>query len=124
MTTNNLLLTKKETQRKLPRYIYTPLRISLSLSFLVTLLSIIFFTQIQPEIPLFYSLPRSSQQLVHKAWIFFFPAFSFFISLLHFSVVTFSQHLKNRLKKLFFWTTVIMQLILFLVFIRVIYIIQ
>lgn len=124
MQTINILHSDEKKKRRFPAFIYVPLRISLSISLLIILLSIIFYPQLQPEIPLFYSLPRSSQQLAHKLWIFFFPLLSIFITVSHFFMISVNSQIKNRLKKLFSWTTVILQILLFLIFIRIIYIIH
>lgn len=79
---------------------------------------------LQPQIPLFYSLPRPIQHLVSKEWLFLLPSISFMISFLHLSIAQLSQKRNLLLLKIFAWTTTGIQIILLLALLRIIIIVK
>jgi hypothetical protein len=121
---NNIILTNKEKKiGNVPDFIRKPFRISLFFSLLIILITLIMFMSLQPEIPIFYSLPKSSQQLADRVYIFLFPIISLMITTSHFSLLMLSKNMERRLKKMFAWSTVILQVVLFIIFLRIILII-
>ena len=70
------------------------------------------YFRLQPQVPLFYSLARPSQHLVHKNWLFVFPAISLAINVVHFSLLGLLRKIDRLLLKLFVWATVGTQLLL------------
>jgi hypothetical protein len=89
----------------------------------MALMTSVLYFRLQPVVPLFYSLPRESQHLVAKEWLFIFPAISMFITILHGSILTTSQNSEALLLRLFAWTTVSIQIVLFLALLRIVLII-
>jgi hypothetical protein len=87
------------------------------------LVTTIFFFRIQPQVPLFYSLARTSQHLTSKNWLFLLPALSLLISFSHLIIAKIIRHNDQLLMKLFAWTTVGTQLILGLALFRILIII-
>jgi len=108
----------------LPKFAKNSFTISFVISFIVLVSTIVFFIISQPEIPLFYSLPRSDQQLVYKLWIFFIPFLSWFISIVHLLIIKLMPDLKVRAAQLFSYSTVVLQIVLLFVFLRIIIIVS
>ena len=106
-----------------PRYLSLTMMLSLLIGLIMALMTSVLYFQLQPVVPLFYSLPRESQHLVAKEWLFMFPTVSMIITILHGSILTSSRHSETLLLKLFAWTTVSVQTILFLALLRIVFII-
>lgn len=96
-----------------------PLQYSLLLTGIITLLGVIALFFIPPEIPLFYSLPLTSQQLAGQYWILLFPGLSLGITLLHIVLVGIFTAVDEEVLRLFCWLTVVLQLLLVAVLVRV-----
>ncbi|HEX9817357.1 MAG TPA: hypothetical protein VGA89_00455 [Patescibacteria group bacterium] len=94
------------------------LRTAVLLTIAMTALTGIFYSFLQPEIPLFYTLAQPREQLVHKAWIFFFPVFAWTVSLGHFILIKSMAHLAEGVRKTFSWTTLGLILITGLLLVR------
>lgn len=101
---------------------------SLPISLLISATSflgvLIFYFNLQPQVPLFYSLARKSQYLAAKGWLFLFPALSLLITLVHFSILKMIHTADPLLIKLFTWITVGMQVLLGIALLRIILIIS
>lgn len=123
MINSTIIQNKEKRVGKIPNFIRQPFRISLFFSFLIILIALIMYGSLQPEIPLFYSLPDSSQQLANKIYIFLVPIISFLITIGHFALLLLSKSMEKRLKKMFAWITVILQIIFFMIFLRIILIV-
>ena len=93
--------------------------ISLSL----TLASLVYYFQIQPVIPIFYTLPQRGEQLAMKEWLFLFPLLSTLITLVHATIILRIQAYEQVLLKLFTWITLVIQMLILLAFFRIIVII-
>ena len=104
----------------LPKNLSRPMMLSLLISCSLTLLALTSYLNIQPIIPLFYSLARSNQFLVNKEWIFLFPIFSFFITVVHLLIMKLMTNLESVVLRIFAWVTITMQIILCLAMIRII----
>ncbi|MFH2118434.1 MAG: hypothetical protein ABII10_01715 [Candidatus Paceibacterota bacterium] len=81
-------------------------RTAFLLSILLTAITGIFFSFLQPVIPLFYTLAQPEKQLVAKVWIFFFPVLAWAITLGHFSLIKIISNLDETMRQIFSWTTV------------------
>lgn len=113
----------KKFSLKIPKYIRQPFLISFLISLVAILLSLTIYFQIQPEIPLFYSLATKQQQLVNKEWLFIFPIFSMAISVFHILLLGLIRSYDRLVLQLYAWSTVLVQVILILAFIRIVWII-
>lgn len=118
------LLQKKNNFFLIPKIIKTPFLLIYLSTLISTLLTLIFYFTTQPVIPIFYSLPETSQHLAPKEWLFLFPAFSFLISLLHTILIKPILKSDKLLLLLFAWTTVVVQVVLLLALARIVYIIS
>lgn len=123
MTNTTTVIHQEKRVSKIPNFIRTPFRISLFFSLLIILITLVMYGSLQPEVPLFYSLPKSSQQLANKIYIFLIPVISLVITLGHFSLLLISKNMERRLKKMFAWITVIFQIVFFMIFLRIVLII-
>lgn len=112
------------TRFKLPRFARTPFLLSFLIGLVLALVSLIFYFRLQPVVPVFYSLPLQTQQLVVKEWIFFFPLFSLVISFLHLLIVNFFRDYSRLMLRLFSWVTLGIQVVLALSMIRIILIVS
>ena len=95
-----------------------PLQYALLLTGIITLLSVLALFFIPPEIPLFYSLPLVTQQLADQYWILLFPGLSLGITLLHIVLVGLFTAVDEAVLKLFCWLTVVLQVLLVAVLVR------
>ena len=106
----------------LPARVNQPFMVAFFISALIAIISIIGFLILQPEVPLWYSLPRLTQHLAPKVWLFLFPVISILLNVIHFSLMRFFQTYEAVLLSLFAWTTVVLQLLLGLALVRIVYI--
>ena len=101
-----------------PKYIATPIKISLFITLFLLLLTGVILTFIQPVIPLFYSLPNPNEQLVNKSWLLLLPALSFLINLIHLGLLKIFPTVDQLMVKLFAWSGLILQIILTIITLR------
>lgn len=102
----------------LPKHTLTPFRLSLAIGFILVGLASVGYWRLQPEIPIFYSLAQSNQQLAPKYWIFLFPFLSFLTTLSNFALIKRNSDLEAILVAVISWTTVAWQLMLMLTCLR------
>jgi len=100
-----------------------PLRWSLGLWLLQTILAGASLTWIQPVIPLLYSVANPQQQLVSKWWVLVFPGLSLLFLAWHFFLVKNLKNWAEIIIKLIAWSSVILQLLLTATLIRLLIII-
>lgn len=106
-----------------PTFIKTPMLLIILASLLLSLASLVYYFQIQPVIPLFYTLPQQEDHLVPKEWLFLFPLLSTCITFVHAAIILRIQAFEKVLLTLFTWTTLVIQILLLLAFFRIIFII-
>lgn len=98
--------------------------IGLLLSAISALTILVFYSDIQPEVPLFYSLTRPEEQVVAKQWLFFIPAFSAVILFLHAIWANALSREDMDSAKIFIWSTVGIIGMLLLGLMRILFIIM
>jgi hypothetical protein len=99
------------------------LKISAGLTLLDLLIVSIAYGQLQPEIPLFYSLSSPQQHLTGKEWIFLLPALSLGFNLVNLGLMRLLHSLDQFVLKLFNWATAGLQILLLMIIIRLLLII-
>lgn len=102
----------------LSKVLQKPLKFSLLLTGLITLLAVSSLFFLQPQIPIFYSLPLSSQQIASRFWILLFPGFSLSVTLLHIILIGIYHEVDEVVLILFCWLTVLLQTLLLAILIR------
>ncbi len=107
----------------LPKKVRKPIYWCFVILLILTIGSVVFYPNLQYQIPIFYSLTKSSDQLVSKKWIFLFPSLCLSIILVNTAFICLVKNLENVVVKLFAWTTFGLQIILAMIFIRLILII-
>lgn len=108
----------------LPSLLKSVLWTNLLISLLLLLIAVIFYFKSQPQIPIFYTLPRENQFLAAKEYVFIFPGLSLIMTFLHFLLLQFIKDIiEPLLLKIFGWSTICIQLILALALTRIILII-
>jgi len=105
---------------KTPNQKLTKFSLAISLSMIIGLL--IIYSQLQPTIPLFYSLPTKDASLAPKEWLAIIPGVSLLINGLHWLI---TKQLSVKLNKpiiwkLFWQMTVLIQILLAISFVRII----
>ena len=100
------------------------LQLNFLISFSLLIILLIFIWRMQPQVPLFYSLARSVQQLAQKYWLFLLPGFSLLISLLHTLIMIFFKHLDQLVLRLFARGTLLIQILLLVILLRILLIIN
>ena len=103
-----------------PKEVKLQLLVSFYITVLITLVATVHYFLSQPLLPLFYTLPLPRQALGPKEWLFFFPLFSFLITLLHMIIISVYQDLEGLVLKLFANMTAVIQVVLLLALIRVV----
>lgn len=102
-----------------PVSIKKKLAYSFYLTTLITLISTALYFLVQPEIPLFYTLPQEHQALAPKIWLAVFPSISFLVTLIHMIALSFFYDLEELLQNLFATTTLAIQALLLLALVRI-----
>lgn len=97
-----------------------PIFTSFTISAIIFIVTIIYYVYAQPQLPLFYSLARPVERLVPKIWLFILPSTSLFMSILHTFLVQLFREYNQVILRLFIWITVIFQVILLLIFLRIV----
>jgi hypothetical protein len=103
-----------------PFQVRQPLMVSLIISSILTLICIVAYFVLPPQIPIFYSLPRSADQIAPKMWIILFPAFSLLVSLSHTILLGVFNSLDVMVLRVFGWMTAVLQLLLLSIVLRMI----
>lgn len=102
----------------IPKVVRQPLKYSLILTGCITALSVSSLFFLPPQIPIFYSLPLTAQQISDRNWVLLFPGFSLLVTLLHIGLVGWLNKVDVEVIRLFGWLTVVLQVILFAILIR------
>lgn len=95
-----------------------PLKYSLLLTGVITFLSVSAVFFLQPQIPIFYSLPLASQQLASRFWILLFPGLSLTVTILHIMLVGIFNKTDEAVLRAFCWLTVVLQVFVLAVLLR------
>lgn len=106
----------------LPNSAIQPLKAALVFTAMSLLLAVFYYTRSQPQLPIFYSLPRQNQQLAMKENIFLFPVLSAAILVSHLLVLRFIRHYHQILLRLFSLMTAIIIFLLSFALGRIIFI--
>lgn len=101
----------------------TPFLCSSLITAIVSLILLTTYFTLQPVVPIFYSLAQPTDSLVPKYWLFVFPIFSVVITAGHFALLRTLREHGQFIQQLFAWTTVVLQVVLAVAFLRIIYII-
>lgn len=117
---NTQVQTKKTPTFSLPSSIKQPIYISWGVSFLILLLSIIYYFLAQPELPIFYSLARKIDHLAPKEYIFLFALISFTFNFIHLFFINYLKNYSKLLLKLFVGTTFALQIVLIMALLRIV----
>ncbi|HPS40408.1 MAG TPA: hypothetical protein PLQ50_00165 [Candidatus Woesebacteria bacterium] len=116
----------KKTAVRFLRFLPKDLRsIGLSaiiLNIISLLITLIFYTKLQKEIPLFYSLP-SDQQLADKKFIFILPAIATAINLAHFFIAYAKKEINPSVLRMFIQITFLLQVLVLAILLRIIIIV-
>lgn len=118
-----LTQTKNPRIKLVPAVVTRPIRISLILSLALSILTAVSYPRLQPQIPLFYSLSIPEQQLAAKGLIFLLPGLSMLINLIHIVLIRSFNKLDTFILRLFAWSTVVIQLIILMITLRLLLII-
>lgn len=95
-----------------------PLKYSLIITGCITVLSVSALFFLQPEIPIFYSLPLIPQQIAPRLWILLFPSLSVATTLLHIVIIGVLKSIDQEVLRIFCWLTMIFQLLLLAILVR------
>lgn len=108
----------------LPKFVKTPFLLVYLLTLVSALTTLVYYFRSQPQIPIFYSLPEPTQHLANKEWLFLFPGLSVLSTLIHVAITKSIANSDRLLVILFSWSSVVVQVVLFLALARIIYIIS
>lgn len=97
-----------------------PFRLSLLINLVIIGLGVYGLSVVTPVVPLFYSLANPDKQLVSKQWLLFLPLLSLLINSLHLILTKLNQELDSFVLRLFSWSTLILQIMLFMITMRII----
>lgn len=105
---------------KFPLFAKVPLIISFVIVAILIATSTFYFSISQPEIPLFYSLARPEQSLVSNKWIFLLPTIGLTIAGLHMFLLSILNEMSTALLKIFAWLTVVLEILILGILIRIV----
>lgn len=108
---------------RIPALIKTQFLLSFLLTFTLSLLVLVVFFNIQPQVPIFYSLALSSQYLAPKEYLFLLPGLSLLITVVHLFIAKWMSDSEPVMRKLFAWSTVGIQALLTIALVRILLII-
>ena len=86
-------------------------------------LAIFFYFRLPPEVPLFYSLALDEQQLAPRLFFFLLPALGLLINFLHTLVLNWFRHYDEFLLRLFAGLTLAWQILIFIITLRLIFLV-
>ena len=86
-------------------------------------IAIIFYPRLQPQIPIFYTLAEQTDQLANKEWIFLLPVLGLAMAVAHSLITAFNRRYDEFLWRLFALVTLIAELMLLTINIRIIWLI-
>jgi hypothetical protein len=96
--------------------------LSIFLNILSFLIVLVFYTRLQKEIPLFYSLP-SDQQLIDKKFIFILPGIAAAMNFAHLLIAYLEKEINQNILKMFIQITLLLQVLVLAILLRVIIIV-
>jgi hypothetical protein len=108
---------------QIPTFLRPQFQVSFLISSLFALILLIVYFSLQPVVPLFYSLAQPNDYLVPKIWLVCFPLLSFAITFAHLFLIRLLFTHERIIPQLFAWSTVVMQVLLAIAFVRILLII-
>lgn len=108
---------------QLPLEARVPFRLSLLITIFMFGAGLFIYPKLQPVIPLFYSLSQPQQQLTNKEWIFLLPGLALMIIGVHYFLTQAFSKTQPLLIKLFSWTTLFIEILILMAFLRIILIV-
>lgn len=90
----------------LPKDVRVPFFISLFFATICALFTLMLYTRIQPQVPLFYSLAQLENQLVARHWFLLLPATAGMSVLTHFLGIQFFLRQDHFIIKMISWLSV------------------
>lgn len=90
----------------LPKDVRVPFFISLFFATVCALFTLMLYTRIQPQVPLFYSLAEQENQLAARHWLLLLPAMAGISVLTHFIGIQFFLKQDHFIIKMISWLSV------------------
>jgi len=117
---------KKKTSLRYLRFLPKNLRtiglLSIILNVVSLLVAVIFYTSLQKEIPIFYSL-SSDQQLADKKFILILPMIAILMNAVHFLIAYIEKEINVNILKMFIEVSLLLQFLLLAILLRIIIIV-
>lgn len=117
---------KKKPKLRFLQFLPKSLRAMSALAILLNIVGIgialIFYSGLQKQIPLFYSLPND-QQLVNKQFLFILPAVASLINALHLLIAYLQKNIEESILKMFVQITLLLQILALAILLRIIIIV-
>jgi len=104
----------------IPKVIKKPIFTAWTISLVILFISVIYYFIAQPQLPIFYSLARKSDQLAQKEFLFLFPLISFVMNFTHLLVIKILKSYSSLMLKLFTFTTTVLQGLFLLSLLRIV----
>lgn len=108
--------------RFLPKNLRTIGLLSIILNIISLLVVVIFYTSLQKEIPIFYSL-SSDQQLADKKFILVLPIIATLMNVVHFLIAYIEKEINANILKMFIEISLLLQFLLLAILLRIIIIV-
>jgi len=117
---------KKKTGLRYLKFLPKNLRVIGLLSIILNIISllvvVIFYTSLQKEIPIFYSL-SSDQQLADKKFILILPIIATLMNAVHFLIAYIEKEIDVNILKMFIEISLLLQFLLLAILLRIIIIV-
>ncbi len=109
---------RKETI--IPKTVKTAVMFSWIVTTIILLIAVVYYITAQPELPIFYSLARKSDQLARKEFLFIFPSLSLILNTLNLTILKTLRDQATLMIKLFANTTMVLQFLLLIALVRIV----
>jgi hypothetical protein len=107
----------------IPRVVKFPVLLSLLFSSITGFVTVVAYQNLQPIIPIWYSLTQLEDQLANKMWLFTLPVVALSLTIVHIFILRYVLKNEETVMQLFAWMTVIMTGLLMLCLIRIVLIV-
>jgi hypothetical protein len=104
---------------RVPRYMRQFFLVSILVTCFLALITTVAYFQLQPQIPLFYSLAEPNDYLAAKHWIFILPSFSAVVTFLHLLILPTLRNYNRVMNQLFGWLTLTIQVFCIIATLRI-----
>lgn len=115
--------TRRPPRILIPKIVRLPVLISLLCASLTGFITVVAYQNLQPIVPLWYSLTQLEDQLAPKVWLFTLPLVAMGVTIGHVFLLRYLLKNDEIVMQLFAWLTVVITILLLLSLVRIVVIV-